>query len=306
MRCDYCPRYCAVDRTAGQTGFCGAGALPSVAMADLHFWEEPPISGTRGSGTVFFSRCNLRCVFCQNHVISQGGGTGREMPPARLAEEFLALERRGAHNINLVSPTHYSGPISEAISVARQRGLTVPVVYNSGGYDSMETLARMDGLVQVYLPDLKYRSQELSAKYSAAPSYFEHASRAILEMARQVGVPELDESGIIKKGLVVRHLVLPGCVEDTLEVLRWIKDNLPRGTYVSVMSQYYPCHLAWKYPEIDRRLRQEEYDRVMAALEELGLEDGFVQDLSSAESDYTPDFERASEAGSGKRPEDAL
>ena len=297
MRCDYCPRYCPVDRTAGQAGYCGAGALPRVAMADLHFWEEPPISGTRGSGTVFFSRCNMRCVFCQNHVISQGRGIGEEMAPVRLAQEFLSLEKRGAHNVNLVSPTHFAGPIAEAIRIARDRGLTVPIVYNSGGFDSMETLARMDGLVQVYLPDLKYRSRELSAKYSATPSYFEHASRAILEMARQVGVPELDGSGLVKRGLIVRHLVLPGCVDDSLGVLRWIKENLPAGTFVSVMAQYYPCHLAGRFPEIDRRLSQEEYGRVMAALEELGLEDGFVQDLSSAERDYTPDFARNHETG---------
>lgn len=290
MRCDSCPRYCPVDRHAGERGFCGAGPVPRVALCDLHFWEEPPVSGSRGSGAVFFTRCNLRCVFCQNHVISQGRDRGEEMPPEKLARAFIALERRGAHNVNLVSPTHHSEAIADAVRIARDRGLAVPVVYNSGGYDSPETLARMDGLVQVYLPDLKYRSNVLSARYSSAPSYFEHASRAVLEMARQVGPPELDDRGIVKKGLMVRHLVLPGCVEDTLEVLRWIKGNLPPGTFVSIMSQYHACHLSYGFPEIDRRLSDEEYARVLAGLEELGLGDGFVQDLSSADPQYTPDF----------------
>ncbi len=290
MTCDCCPRYCQADRRSGETGFCQAGALPRVALYDLHFWEEPPVSGTRGSGAVFFSRCNMRCVFCQNHAISQGDERGEEMSPDALARAFIALQERGAHNVNLVSPTHHSREIAEAIRIARGRGLTIPFVYNSNGYDSAETLARMDGLIQVYLPDLKYRSTELSARYSVTPSYFEHASRALVEMARQVGAPHLDEDGAIEKGLIVRHLVLPGCVDDTLEVLRWIKGNLPEGTFVSVMSQYYPCHLASRHPEIDRRLTEEEYVRVLDEVDRLGLGDGFIQELSSAESLYIPDF----------------
>jgi putative pyruvate formate lyase activating enzyme len=238
----------------------------------------------------------MRCIFCQNHAISQGTELGEETPPERLAGMFIALEKRGAHNVNLVSPTHHSGEIAEAIRIARDRGLSVPFVYNSGGYDSPETLARMDGLIQIYLPDLKYRSKELSARYSSAPSYFEHASRALVEMARQVGAPELDGRGVIQKGLVVRHLVLPGCVEDTLDILGWIKDNLPRGTFVSVMSQYHPCHLAYRYPEIARRLTEEEYGRVLDEVDRLGLGNGFVQELSSSSARYTPNF--ASRRGS--------
>jgi putative pyruvate formate lyase activating enzyme len=263
-------------------------------MHDLHFWEEPPVSGTRGSGAVFFSRCNMKCVFCQNHVISQGSEPGVEMDPGALAGVFVSLEKRGAHNVNLVSPTHYSGEIAQAIAEARRQDMTIPFVYNSNGYDSVETLARMDGLIEVYMPDLKYRSEELSAKYSATPSYFEHASRALVEMARQVGPSKLDENGIIEKGLIVRHLVLPGCVDDSLDVLRWVKDNLPEGTFLSVMSQYHPCHLASRYPEIDRRLTEEEYSRVLDEVDRLGLGDGFIQELSSAEPLYTPDFSRRS------------
>jgi len=290
LRCDSCPRYCRVDRTAGEKGFCRAGILPEVSLWDLHLWEEPPISGDKGSGTVFFTRCNLRCVFCQNHDISQGDVSGTEMDAERLSRVFLSLERRGAHNVNLVSPTHFSQGIAEALRMAKDRGLGIPVVYNSNGYDSPETLERMAGLVDVYMPDLKYVDDDLAVRYSGAPSYFKHASRAILEMSRQVGVPQLDEAGIMKKGLMVRHLVLPGSVEDSLQVLRWIKDNLPAGTYVSVMAQYYPCHRAKQYPPLNRRLTGREYDRVVDEVYRLGLLDGFVQELSSAESKYTPDF----------------
>ncbi len=294
MTCDCCPRYCPVDRETGETGFCRAGVSPRVALYDLHHWEEPPISGSRGSGAVFFSRCNLRCVFCQNHLISQGDVSGEEMDAEALAGVFLDLENRGAHNVNLVSPTHFSVEIAKAMKSGRSRGLTLPFVYNSNGYDSPETLARMDGLVDIYLPDLKYVSGELASRYSSAPTYFDHAAKAILEMSRQVGIPQLDDDGILKKGLVVRHLVLPGCADDSIQVLRWISDHLPKGTFVSVMAQYYPCHLAANYPEIDRRLTAREYDRVVDEVFRLGLDDGFIQELSSADENYTPDFAKKS------------
>lgn len=290
MRCDCCPRYCQVDRATGEKGFCQAGILPEVALWDLHFWEEPPISGDRGSGAVFFSRCNLRCVFCQNHDISQGSVTGTGMDEERLTKVFLDLQSRGAHNVNLVSPTHFSHGIAAALKMAKDQGLTIPVVYNSNGYDSPETLERMSGLVDVYMPDLKYRDDRLAIRYSSAPSYFERATRAILEMSRQVGIPQLDEAGVMKKGLMVRHLVLPGSADDSVEVLRWIRDNLPQGTYVSVMAQYYPCHRAGEHPPLNRRLSQREYDRVVDEVYRLELLDGFVQELSSAKSEYTPDF----------------
>ncbi len=309
--CLCCPRYCRVDRKSGEKGFCRAGAVPEVAMADLHMWEEPPISGITGSGAVFFVHCNLRCVFCQNHAISQGGGQEtsqaghRDSSPAcstsenldtdseevgTLAGTFLALQERGAHNINLVSPTHYSFEVAGAIREAKGHGLRVPVVYNSNGYDSPETLSAMEGLVDVYLPDLKYFDDEAAMRYSAAPKYFHHASRAILEMSRKVGAPVFDEDGTISRGLIVRHLVLPGHAEDSVHLLKWFKDSLPEGTYLSLMAQYYPTHRAGEFPEINRTLRQEEYDRVLDAMYSLGLNHGFVQGLSSADSSYTPKF----------------
>lgn len=288
-RCLSCPRYCGVNRQAGEKGFCGAGSVPEVAMADLHMWEEPPISGRAGSGAVFFVHCNLRCVFCQNHAISQGT-TGPQMPVGELADAFLGLQKRGAHNINLVSPTHYSFEVAKAIREAHERGLRVPVVYNSNGYDSSETLSAMEGLVDVYLPDIKYSDDALAVRYSAAPNYFHHASRAILEMSRQVGAPVFNEEGLVTRGLIVRHLVLPGHASDSIRLLKWVKDSLPKGTYLSLMAQYYPTHRAREFPEVNRNLRQAEYDRVLDALYALGLEDGFVQELSSADSHYTPKF----------------
>jgi len=212
------------------------------------------------------------------------------MDAASLARIFLDLESRGAHNVNLVSPTHHSKKIAEAVAIAKDSGLAVPVVYNSNGYDSKETLERMSGLVDVYLPDLKYVSDEMASRYSGAPLYFRMASSAILEMSRQAGVPVLNEDGTIRRGLIVRHLVLPGGTADSISVLRWIADNLPSGTFVSVMAQYYPCHRAYLYPPLDRRLTRREYDRVVDEVYRLGLLDGFVQDLSSAEEEYTPDF----------------
>jgi len=288
--CVYCPRYCKVDRKKGERGFCRAGPNPKVALWDLHLWEEPCISGTRGSGAVFFSRCNLECLFCQNHAISRHD-RGREMQPEELCEVFLSLEKRGAHNINLVSPTHNSREIARAIEAAKEKGIGIPFVYNSNGYDSLETLEFMEGLIDVYLPDLKYWSDSLAMEYSSAPSYFKNAQKAILEMSRQVGTPVLDSQGIIMRGLIVRHLVLPGAISDSIQVLKWIKDNLPQGTYVSLMSQYYPTYRAKERPPLDRTLTQREYDRVLNEMIKLGLLDGYVQELSSATGDFTPDFD---------------
>lgn len=290
MKCTQCPRYCTVDRSSGELGFCRKGLLPEVAFAELHFWEEPCISGTGGSGAVFFSGCNLSCVFCQNYEISQNGRFGRVHDIEALASIFLTLERRGAHNINLVSPTQFSQKVAESIELAKRIGVRVPFVYNSNGYESPETLALMDGLIDVYLPDLKYFSDELATKYSSAPSYFEHASRAIIEMARQVGTPQLDDHGIIQKGLIVRHLVLPGQIEDSKKILRWIKENLPRGTYVSLMAQYCPVNKAGDYSEINRTLTREEYEEIVDVLYDSELEDGYIQEMSSASNEFIPDF----------------
>jgi putative pyruvate formate lyase activating enzyme len=251
--------------------------------------EEPPISGTRGSGTIFFSHCNLRCRFCQNYDISQLG-RGREVTPERLLAIMLELEQQGAHNVNLVSPTHYSDQLIPVLEAARKR-LRIPVVWNSNGYEKADTIRRFEGLVQVYLPDIKYHSDELARACSSAPDYFRFASAAITEMKRQVGQNLYDEVGIIEKGLVIRHLVLPGHADDSKQILTWIHDDLGPRTSVSLMAQYYPVHRAADLPGMNRRLRVEEYEDVRRLFEELGFEEGFAQEPSSACRDYTPDFD---------------
>ncbi len=288
--CCLCPRRCGRDRASGETGFCRAGVLPRVALASLHHWEEPCISGTRGSGTVFFSHCNLRCVFCQNYELSHRG-EGTDLSPSGLADTFVRLMERGAHNVNLVTPTHYLPQIAWALRIARDRGLAIPVVYNTNAYENPEALARLDGLVDVYLPDLKYCDPGLARRYSSAEDYFGVATRAILEMRRQVGPATFSQDGLMTRGVLVRHLVLPGHVEDSKRVLDWVKANLGNDVYVSVMSQYLPMHEARRFPEIDRRLTQAEYDEVLDYFEALGLENGFMQDTSSQDTSFIPKFD---------------
>ena len=302
MLCCACPFECGVDRTA-KLGVCRASEQFEISLAQLHHWEEPPISGTRGSGTIFFSHCNLRCRFCQNYEISQVGlGTRSDAPdvsvmsrahevtPERLLAIMLELEQQGAHNVNLVSPPHYSDQLLPVLERARAK-LKVPIVWNSNGYEKTETLARLEGLVQVYLPDLKYHSDELARACSSAPDYFRYASAAITEMKRQVGRNRYDEDGIIEKGLIIRHLVLPGHTDDSRRLLTWIHDDLGPRTSVSLMAQYYPVHRAADLPGMNRRLSVEEYDDVRRLFEELGFEEGFAQEPSSASREYTPDFD---------------
>jgi putative pyruvate formate lyase activating enzyme len=313
VECRACPFDCGVDRSI-KLGVCRAPDQFEISLAQLHHWEEPPISGTRGSGTIFFSHCNLRCRFCQNYDISQiepGTRKGHdrnppgvsdrvpflsvmsrahEVTPERLLAIMLELEQQGAHNINLVSPTHYSDQLLPVLQRARAR-LKVPVVWNSNGYEKVETLARFEGLVQVYLPDLKYYSDELARTCSSAPDYFRFASAAITEMKRQVGRNRYDEHGIIEKGLIIRHLVLPGHADDSKRILSWIHDELGPRTSVSLMAQYYPVHRAADLPGMNRRLSSAEYDDVRRLFEELGFEEGFAQELSAASRDYTPDFD---------------
>ena len=287
-QCRLCPRACGADRFT-QQGFCGGGALPKVARAALHFWEEPVISGDEGSGTVFFSGCPLQCVFCQNHDISSGN-FGQEISIERLAEIFLELQEQGANNINLVTATHYVPQIIEALDLVKGK-LQIPVVYNSSGYETMETLKLLEGYVDIYLPDLKYMSNERALRYSNAKDYVETATAAILEMFRQVGAVEYNERGMLKKGLIVRHMVMPNGAEDSAEVLRWIAEHLPLDDIlVSIMSQYTPFHRSEEFPEIHRRLSEEEYDGVLDVLDELDIENGFCQELSSATEEYTPSF----------------
>ena len=282
--CILCPRQCGVDRTE-RVGYCGSGSLPKVARAAKHHWEEPCISGTEGSGTVFFSGCTLGCVFCQNREISRGG-TGREVTVEHLADIFKRLEGQGVHNLNLVTPTHFTPQILQALELAKP---TVPVVMNCGGYERVETLRQWEGKVQVYLPDLKYFSSELSAKYSAAPDYFAVASKAIMEMHRQQ--PQLVWKGdLLKSGLIIRHLVLPGCMKDSLQILDFLDNHLPKDSFLlSLMSQYTPTENCKQFPEINRRVTTYEYRKVADRAAELGFS-GFAQERRSAKEEYTPPF----------------
>ncbi|MEN6317009.1 MAG: radical SAM protein [Clostridiaceae bacterium] len=293
MLCSICPRKCNADREKA-AGFCGMGFKPVIARAFLHMWEEPCISGTKGSGTVFFSGCNLKCIFCQNHEISHGG-RGREVSTEELAAIFLSLRDKGAHNINLVTPSHFVPAILEALEIAKTNNpapLDIPIVYNTSGYDSLGSLKMLEGSIDIYLPDLKYISPDVSMRYSGAKDYFEKASRAIFEMYRQTGAPILDESGIMKRGIIIRHLVLPGHVNESLRILEWIAENLPGDVPVSLMSQYVPCHLASEHAVLGRRLTRYEYDKVLNKYVKLGLK-GFYQERGAASEEFIPDFSRA-------------
>ncbi|NPV92300.1 MAG: radical SAM protein [Firmicutes bacterium] len=287
--CGICPRGCRVDRGSGAAGVCGGGSLPRVSRYGLHHGEEPCLSGTRGSGTVFFSGCSLRCVFCQNHHISQQV-SGREYQTHELADIFLELQSSGAHNLNLVTATHFAPSVIEALTIARQVGFRLPVVYNSSGYESLETLRSLSGQVDVYLPDLKYYYPESSLRYSSASDYFEHAAKAVLEMYRQVGPLSVDKSGIAVRGLIIRHLLLPGHLEESKRIIDWIADNLYPGVWVSLMSQYTPVHLARKYPEINRTVTLDEYEQLLDHFLERGWDTAFIQEHSSASRRYIPTF----------------
>ena len=290
-KCYLCPRACGADRENGERGFCKEGSEMRVARYSLHMWEEPVISGERGSGTVFFSGCNLMCEFCQNRAISHEG-KGETISVERLCDIMLELCDMGAENINLVTPTHFADKIAEALVKVRDR-LPVPVVYNSSGYESVETLRRLDGLVDIYLPDFKYFSDELSKKYSHAPDYRKYAEAALLEMFRQVGKPSFDGRGMMKKGIIVRHLILPSCRKDSIEIVRRIAELFGiDGVLVSIMSQYTPdfaIEAKSEHSELHRRLTSFEYSSVLDEAQRLGL-DGFSQERSSAVSKYTPDF----------------
>ena len=283
--CDACPRGCKALRGKTGAGFCRMGADPVIARAAPHYDEEPVISGTRGSGAVFFSGCALRCRFCQNYPISHGN-YGKRVSTERLRQIYVELIDQGVHNINLVNPTHFARAIHESLS----GGLPVPVVWNSGGYEKVDTLRRFEGMVQVYLPDLKYIWPDSARKYSAAGDYFDYAGPALREMLRQTGPVELDGDGIIRRGTIVRHLILPGRARESMAILDWIAENLP-GAWVSLMAQYLPFGEVKGIDALERRLTQAEYDAVVDHLLELGLEDGFVQELSSSDEKYIPSFD---------------
>ncbi len=291
--CDICPRRCGINRLQGETGFCNSGALPIVSSYCAHHGEEPALSGTRGSGTIFFGNCNLRCVFCQNYQISQdaAGQKANEVSPERLADIMLALQAQGCHNINLVSPGHFVPQIVSALALAAPRGLTLPLVYNSNAYDSLETLRELEGIVDIFLPDLKYASNEHAVKYSHAPDYPSHARRAIREMFRQTGELITDDDEIAERGVIVRHLILPHDIAGTGESLRWLASEVSPDVTVSLMSQYHPTHHARDYPEICRHITAQEHAAAMQALEDAGLENGWVQEPEATEN-YLPDFAR--------------
>ncbi|MCI8949105.1 MAG: radical SAM protein [Lachnospiraceae bacterium] len=287
--CTLCPRMCRVDRRQ-ISGFCGCMSILKGARASLHHWEEPCISGNRGSGTVFFTGCTLRCCFCQNFQISQEG-IGKELSSSQLARIFLSLQNQGAHNINLVTPTQFLPHILEAICLARPE-LNIPIVYNSSGYERKEIIDALDGFADIYLPDFKYFDPSLSRRYSHAGDYFSAASEAILPMIQQKGAPVLDpESGLLKSGVMIRHMVLPGAKEDSIKLLRWIKETLPPKSFlISLLSQYTPFYQSGRYPELNRRITSYEYSKVLEEAIRLGLTDGYMQKKSSARKEYTPLF----------------
>ena len=287
--CRLCPRRCGVDRFSGERGVCGAGVRAEVARAVPHFGEEPPLVGHGGAGTVFFSRCSLRCLFCQNHAISQEGH-GAEMEPRELAQAFIALQSRGCENIDLVSPTHFLPAILEALAVAADQGLRLPLVYNTHGYELPEVLALLDGVVDIYLPDMKYGDSRAAAICSSAPDYPGVNRHAVLEMHRQVGGLGLDGERAVR-GLVVRHLVLPGGLAGSRRVLTFLARRVGTDAWISLMAQYHPCHKAAGHPLLGRRITQVEYERVVRLVEQLGFENYWLQTLDSSDT-YLPDFTR--------------
>lgn len=287
--CTICPHNCKVNRLEGKLGRCKCSKNVKIALSSLHFAEEPCISGKNGSGTIFFSNCNLKCIYCQNYKISHLG-KGREITIEELAEEFLNQQKKGAHNINLVTPTMYVPQIIEAIKIAKMNGLNLPIIYNTNGYEKIETIKMLEGCIDVYLPDLKYYSDNLAKKYSGIENYFKYASSAIKEMINQVGLPKFNEDGMIIKGVIIRHLVLPNHLQNTKNILKWIKENLPQDTWISVMAQYFPEYKAKEDNLLNRKLKYKEYKEIEEYMYLLNFENGYMQDLEENEEQYVPKF----------------
>ncbi len=287
--CTLCPHKCNVNRLNGNKGKCGCDNKLKIALASLHYYEEPCISGKNGSGTVFFTNCNFKCIYCQNYEISQLG-KGREITIEELANIFLKQQEKGANNINLVTPTSYVYQIIEAIQIARNKGLNIPIIYNTNGYENEETIELLNGYIDVYLPDLKYYDNNLGKKYSGIDNYFSIATKAILKMYEQVGTPIFNENGIIQKGMIIRHLVLPNHLLNSKHILHWIKENMPNDVYVSVMAQYFPTYKAQEDKLINRKLTKKEYKEIENYLYLLDLKNGYMQELGEHEEEYVPDF----------------
>ena len=288
--CVLCPRECGVDRLSGRRGFCGQTASLKVARAALHMWEEPCISGTRGSGTVFFTGCHLGCVFCQNGQISRGGA-GKEISILRLAEIFMELQQKGAHNINLVTPTHFVPQIVEALRISRKMGLCIPIVYNTGGFEKIDTLELVDGWVDVYLTDFKFMDIHLSRRYAHEEGYSFYATKALEEMFRQTGTPVFDEDGMMKKGIIVRHMVLPGQSMDSRKIIDYLYETYGDQIYISLMNQYTPSGPLEKYPELNQKVKTKVYERLVQYMIRKGVENAFVQEGQTAEESFIPDFD---------------
>lgn len=287
--CTLCPHMCKVNRNKNKIGRCKSTSNVKIALASLHHFEEPCISGKNGSGTVFFSNCNLSCVFCQNYKISQQS-LGHVITIEELSSIFLEQQAKGAENINLVTPTMYVPQIIEALKMAKENGLNLPVIYNSNGYENVETIKLLNGFIDVYLPDLKYFDNDLAKKYSGINNYFEHASKVIQEMYFQVGLPKFDENGLIKKGIIIRHLVLPNHIDNSKKVLSWIKENMPKDIYISLMAQYFPTYKAKNIEELNRKLTNEEFAEIKKHLTDLDIYNGYFQELGEHEEEYVPDF----------------
>ncbi len=292
-KCILCPRECKVNRNKGEKGYCGYDKKLYVARAALHMWEEPCISGEEGSGTVFFSGCTLRCVYCQNANIASGN-IGKEISVERLSDIFMELQAKGANNINLVTPTHYTLYIIEAVKIAKRKGLIIPIVYNTSGYEKVETLKLLDGIVDIYLPDLKYVDDDIAIRYSNAKNYFLYASEAIKEMYRQVGAPKFDEkTGLMKTGIIVRHLVLPKNEEDSKKVIEYLYKTYGDNIYMSIMSQYTPMKglvEGGKYPELSTKIDFDKYNEIIDYAISLGVENAFIQEDDVAMNSFIPEF----------------
>jgi len=288
-KCSLCPRGCLIDRKIGEVGFCKANNEMYIARASLHLWEEPVLSGEVGSGTIFFSYCNLKCIYCQNYEISHLN-KGYLVSVEKFADICLDLQNKGALNINLVTPTHYVNKIREGLILAKERGLRIPIVYNSSGYDDVSSLKLLEGLIDIYLPDLKYYDDLYGIKYSGCSNYFKYASMAIREMYRQVGSPFIDEDGIMKKGVIVRHLMLPGLGDDSKKIVKYLYDTYRDDIYLSIMNQYTPLRKL-KYDNLNRKLSKNEYDEMIDYAYDLGIRRCFVQDEETQNESFIPIFD---------------
>lgn len=287
-KCNLCPRNCLIDRTINP-GVCGVKDKLVVARASLHYWEEPPISGEDGSGTIFFTGCNLKCIFCQNYDISTKL-IGKEITTEELATICINLEKKGANNINLVTPTPHIPLIIEGIKLAKKKGLSIPIVYNTSGYETVDTIKMLDGIVDIYLPDMKYYDDNYAIKYSHAKDYFKYASLALKEMYKQVGNPVFNEEGIMQKGIIVRHLMLPGLIDDSKKIIKYLYDNYQDNIYISIMNQYTPLRTFKKYTNLNNKVTSDEYDELINYALDLGIKKAFIQEGETQSESFIPNF----------------